>query len=282
MRSSRTNTLITSSSIFIVVLMIGLYSFVYMHPQLVVDRMKEQLQIVVEMKQDHQTNSDEVIAKLSDIEDIRSATLRWVPSKEAEREMRYEMGPLVDNLEGQSPFRDLVLFSVKANDYDAVSLELIKQKVKKIAGVDEVFYQDKVASQLEDAVQSWSQILLYGGAIFILIALLLIYNTLRLGLFADRNSIMTLDLMGARKSFIKRPYIWKAFKNGLLVGVLTILIVVLAVYALSKAYPDIWKVFLEDSFLLWAIIVLSFSLLFNVLSTWVILSSFLKGRLQFT
>lgn len=282
MRSSRTNTLITSSSIFIVVLMIGLYSFVYMHPQLVVDRMKEQLQIVVEMKQGHQVSADGVIQKLSEMEDIRTATIRWVPSKEAEREMRYEMGPLVDNLEGQSLFRDLVLFSVKAEFYDAVSLELIKQKVKKIEGVDEVFYQDKVASQLEDAVQSWSQVLLYGGSIFILIALLLIYNTLRLGLFADRNSIMTLDLMGARKSFIKRPYIWKSFKNGLLVGVLTILLVMLAVYALSRTYPEIWKVFLEDSFLLWALTVLSFSLLFNVLSTWVILSSFLKGRLKFS
>ncbi len=282
MRSSRTNTLITSSSIFIVVLMIGLYSFVYMHPQLVVDRMKEQLQIVVEMKQGHQVSADGVIQKLSEMEDIRTATIRWVPSKEAEREMRYEMGPLVDNLEGQSPFRDLVLFSVKAEFYDAVSLELIKQKVKKIEGVDEVFYQDKVASQLEDAVQSWSQVLLYGGSIFILIALLLIYNTLRLGLFADRNSIVTLDLMGARKSFIKRPYIWKSFKIGLLVGVLTILLVMLAVYTLSRTYPEIWKVFLEDSFLLWALTVLSFSLLFNVLSTWVILSSFLKGRLQFS
>jgi cell division transport system permease protein len=88
--------------------------------------------------------------------------------------------------------------------------------------------------------------------------------------------------MGARKSFIKRPYIWKSFKIGLLVGVLTILLVMLAVYTLSRTYPEIWKVFLEDSFLLWALTVLSFSLLFNVLSTWVILSSFLKGRLQFS
>ena len=281
MHTNKPNTFLTTSSIFIVVLMIGLYSFIYVHPQLVVDRMKEQLQLVVEMNSGHNIDVESTLAEVKEIEEVRKKSIRWIPSTEAEREMRYEMGPLIDNLEGQSPFRDLIVFSVQAEFYDAITLEMVKQKVKKISGVDELYYQEKVSSQLEGAVQNWSSLLLYGGSLFVGIALILIYNTLRLSLFADRNSIMTLDLMGARKSFIKKPYLKKSFKNGFIIGFLVVVIISGAVVALSQAYPAIWNIFYESSFIVWSIGVVTFSILFDLVSTWVILSSFLSGRLQY-
>lgn len=96
------------------------------------------------------------------------------------------------------------------------SLAKIEQDIRKTFIVSEVKYPDAVVSNLNDVVRKIAIFLLVLSGMLCLIAIVLIDNTIKLAMFSNRFLIKTMQMVGATRWFISKPFDRKAIINGLL------------------------------------------------------------------
>ncbi|SRR6056297_772783 len=281
MKEAHPNYTMTILSVSLVLFLFGIYAFVYTHPDVIVDRLKEELQIVVEIDNNlDQEKQDLISANIDSLPWVRPQTLEFVSAREAARDMRFEMGPLAEELNVESPFSDLFLFSVFAEHYEPVTLEMLKVQVQKLDGVSEVYYQTDAHQNLERALKEWSTYALYLGIAFALIAFILVYNTLKLALYSRRKTILTLDMVGAHKSFIRKPFMWRSVWHGFLSAVFSILLILVGLIIIGQEFNGVFSLFYGERFIFWILGMLILGISLQALSTRFILHRFLSGRIQ--
>jgi len=89
--------------------------------------------------------------------------------------------------------------------------------------------------------------LVFSG-VFLIIAVLLINSSIRLSVYAKRFTIKTMQMVGATKHFIRRPFIWKSIRLGFIGSIIAIIGVAGTLYILDNAWPQLEL--LSDKFLL--------------------------------
>lgn len=120
------------------------------------------------------------------------------------------------------------------------SIANIITEVKQHFIVSEIKYPDAVVSGLNQVVRKFEILLLAFAAILALIAIILIDNTIRLAMFSNRFLIKTMQMVGATRWFISKPFDTKAILNGLLSAVLAIAAIILIIYGVEKWWlPEI-------------------------------------------
>jgi len=161
------------------------------------------------------------------------------------------------------------------------SLNTIVSEVQKHFIVSEVKYPDAVVSNLNNVVRKIEISLLVLSAVLSLIAIILIDNTIKLAMFSNRFLIKTMQMVGATRWFISKPFDKKAIINGLLSAVLAILAIGMIIYAVEKWWLPEIKV-LRDNTLL-ALLFLSLTLIgigITFISTHRSVTKYLKMKLD--
>jgi cell division transport system permease protein len=110
------------------------------------------------------------------------------------------------------------------------SLAKIEQDIRKTFIVSEVKYPDAVVGNLNDVVRKIALFLLALSGMLFLIAIVLIDNTIKLAMFSNRFLIKTMQMVGATRWFISKPFDRKAIINGLMSAVIAIA----AVFSMMK------------------------------------------------
>ncbi|MDF1697386.1 MAG: hypothetical protein P1U56_16200 [Saprospiraceae bacterium] len=196
------------------------------------------MNIVVELSDD--SNEKEVIKEIRGIEEIRSGTTKFIPKTKALETMGSNLQINFDP--ENNPFRDVILFNVKAEHYSVETLQSIKSQLEKNKQVLSVYYEDLTIKNIKSNLNKVAYTILGIGLIFVFLAIVIIQNTINLSMYADRWEIKTMELVGARWNFIKMPYI----KTGVLVGFRAfVLAAVLIAGLLIVVYfylPRVWEV----------------------------------------
>lgn len=105
--------------------------------------------------------------------------------------------------------------------------------------ISEVAYNQAQFLEIGSVFKNFELIMLFVATTLLVIAILLIYNTIRLAVFSKRFIIRTMQLVGAKSSFIRRPFIMKALFQGFLSGLLAILFLVSLWYTFTNINPNI-------------------------------------------
>lgn len=105
--------------------------------------------------------------------------------------------------------------------------------------ISEVSYNEAQFLEIGTVFKNFELIMLFVAVTLLIISILLIYNTIRLAVFSKRFLIRTMQLVGAKSSFIRRPFIFKAFFQGFFSGLLAILLLVSLWYTFTNINPNI-------------------------------------------
>ncbi|RZJ57599.1 MAG: FtsX-like permease family protein, partial [Flavobacterium sp.] len=110
------------------------------------------------------------------------------------------------------------------------------------------------------------------------LSMLLINSSLRLSIYSHRFIIKTMQMVGATKSFIRRPFIWRGIKLGLIGSVLAIAALIALVYHVDGLYPalNIWEDWIPTAIVLAG--VLMFGIIITSISTFLATQRFLNLR----
>jgi len=118
-------------------------------------------------------------------------------------------------------------------------LEEIKTDLLQKSYVDEVRYDVDLVSLMNKNVKKISFWLIAISGIFAFIAMLLINSSIRLAVYSKRFIIKTMQMVGATKRFIRRPFIWKSIRLGIIGSVLAVIGLVIVAYYLDKNLPEL-------------------------------------------
>ena len=148
-----------------------------------------------------------------------------------------------------NPLPASVDFYLKPEYVNKDSIVNVILEVKKYFIVNEVKYPDAVVNSLNSLVKKIELILLFIALIFAIIVIVLIDNTIKLAMFSNRFIIKTMQMVGATRWFIAKPFDRKAITNGLTSAVLAIVAILAIIYSLETWWLPELKA-LKDNLLL--------------------------------
>jgi cell division transport system permease protein len=147
--------------------------------------------------------------------------ITFISKEEGARQFTEDTGEDIIEFLGENPLRDAFVFKVSIEYQKNNDLSTIKDELETLEGVYETAYVENLVDKINRNV-AFISLYLLGFAILLLIAvIILINNTLKLALFSQRFLIRSMQLVGARPTFIKKPFLSRAIWYGLLAGILS-------------------------------------------------------------
>ena len=216
-----------------------------------------------------------LIHKIKKIDGVRTATI--IEKEDAVRIFKDQFGENIVELLGYNPLPVSAVVNVNRSRRDPLRVEPIIKEIRAIPNVDEVRYQGNLINKIERNYKRVIDRLPYLSGIIVLIAVLVIYNTIKLSVYSRREVIETLQLIGASKMFIKLPFIIE----GILIGLISVTMVFPALfvsvealnYVISNFSSFNMKVYFDPLVLLWMIAVV---IVISLVGSYRAASSFLK------
>lgn len=272
------------SSYFSVVLSIGLVLFLMgtlgmlvMNTKKLADHFKEQIAISVFLKDNaKQVEVDQLQKSLSMADYTKSAT--YVSKEEAAEQHSEEIGENFMDFLGYNPLKNSIDVKLKADFVSTQQIEEIAAELEAKDYVEEVSYDKPLITLLTDNVKKLSFWILVTSAIFTFIAVLLINSSIRLSIYSKRFIIKTMQMVGATKTFIRRPFIWTNIKLGMLGALLAMLALGVVLYYINENFPELNV--LQDAVILGSIFsgIFILGVLISLISTYFATQRFLNLR----
>ena len=211
----------------IVLVLISLFLLIFFHSSNITNIVKQNINILVELKNDLPKGEVDNLKKiLQDLEGVIPESVEYLDKESALKLMSKELN-INDELEG-NPFNDLIKFNLKSGYYSEKRIKDIKKSIELEKGVLSLYYENESLDMVQSNLERISLGILILAFCFVILSLSIIYNTIQLTLYSDIKEIKTMQMVGAEKSFIKKPYLKSAF----LMALKSIFIMILFVLAL--------------------------------------------------
>ena len=140
---------------------------------------------------------------------------------------------------GYNPLKDSIEVNLLADYVTGKRLDSISEKALAKNFVEDVKYDKDLVAIMNSNVKRLSFWVLMISGVFALIAVLLINSSIRLAVYSKRFSIKTMQMVGATKTFIRRPFIWHNIRLGVLGALMAIGSNSVLLYYLSTSFPDL-------------------------------------------
>jgi cell division transport system permease protein len=206
--------------------------------------------------------------------------IEFISKDEAAKEFIKETGEDFKKFLGENPLRDAFLVKINEDFHSAEQLTKIKAEVEKIGGVFEVYYVESVIESINKNVTKIGLILMGLVALLLFIVVMLINNTLRLALFSQRFLIHSMQLVGARSSFIHKPFLLRASLHGLISGIISVALLIGLLTIATRKVEELSLIQNNDRLLILIGVLLILGILVAVTSTYRAVSKYLKLSLD--
>jgi cell division transport system permease protein len=251
-------------SIGLVLFLLGLLGILIINTQKVADHFKEQIALTIYLKDSaKEIEIDQLQKKLALAEYTKSTD--FISKEEAAKEYSEEIGEDFMGFLGYNPLQNHLDVYLNADYVSQVKIAEISRDIEESDFVDETTYDKPLIGLLNENIKRISFWVLVISGIFTFIAVLLINSSIRLSVYSKRFIIKTMQMVGATKGFIRRPFIWKSVKLGFIGIVLALVGVSFVLYYLDKSFDELG--ILED--LVNIGIVYGAVLLIGILITWI-------------
>lgn len=181
---------------------------------------------------------------------------------------------------GDNPFRDMFEVKIAPAFHDTTRLDSVKSELEAMSGVFEAVYEKDFLEDVNRNFRTISLFLIAVDVILLITVILLINNTMRLALFSQRFLIRSMQLVGARSSFIQRPFLLRAAMYGLLAGVIAAGLIYLGTYYAYGKVAQLEQLHDQRLFLILLGALLITGTLIAVISTFVSIRRYLKMSLD--
>ncbi len=262
-------------SITLSLIVIGVFGVLVIYSQELEQQVRQNIRVQVYLKSNlTETQRLQIENKLLSQEYVskdEGTGITYISKDEAAKKFIEETGEDFIKFIGENPLKDAYLVSIDREYHSMEQIEKIKKEIQEMNGVFQVFYVEGLIESVNSNVTKIALILLGLISILLITVVLLINNTLRIALFSQRFLIRSMQLVGAKKWFILRPFLMRASGYGFLAGVIaSSLLWMLVTYArtkiedLSLLHNQNQFMILTGMLLLVGIIVAVFSTLFSI------------------
>ncbi len=241
-RRVRASYFISTASIALVLFLLGTVGYLVLNALSATNRLKESITLEVMLREEAPVT--EIGKRLKTLPGVRTA--EFVPKAAAAAEFKQYIGSDFEEFLGTNPLPDSYRVGMRAEASVKDSLAAFEKQVLRWEGVDEVVYQRTVAEQITSNIRRFLIVLLFFGGTFMVIAVVLLNNTIRAAIYSRRYIINTMKLVGATRWFILRPFMREGALQGLYAALVAGAMFVAMVAGLHEGLPDMTLV-IEDT-----------------------------------
>ncbi len=228
----------TVVSISLVLFMLGLLGLIILHTKKLSDYVKENIGFSIIMKENVKEAGIIQLQKILDATAYVKST-EYVTREEAAQEFREELGEDFTSFLGYNPLLPTIEVRFVADYANNDSLAIIKDKILANSNVKEVWYQESLVDVVNSNLRKIGLIILGFSSLLLVISIALINNTIRLSVYSKRFLIRSMLLVGATRSFISRPFIWRGIVQGIAGAFLAIFLLVGLMYLSQRELPEL-------------------------------------------
>lgn len=262
-------------SITLVLFLLGFFGFLVFSTKKLANHFKEQVTVTILIK-DEAKSAD--IAQLQKTLSVASfvKSLQFISKDKAAETFSKDIGEDFVSFIGTNPLQNVIDLSLKADYAEPDRMAEIKRELEQNSFVSEVVYDQSLVALIHENVNRIGLITLVFSALFSFVSVLLINASIRLSIYSKRFIIKTMQLVGATRSFIRRPFIRTNVRLGILSAFLAILLFYGALLAIVKSYPE-FSILLDNTILYIVFIgILAMGILISWLSTYFATQRFLN------
>ena len=209
-------------SMTLVLFLIGLLGTVLYHSNSIANKVQENIAFTVLLKPEaKQVSVNQFQRQLELSEHVKST--EFISKEEAATLLKDDLGEDFVSFLGFNPLTDAIDIHFQAYYTQTNTPEKIEAELLAVSVVQEVVYDKSLLNLLNKNLKKVSYVLLLLSFVFSIIAIALINSSIRLTIYSKRFLIKTMQLVGATKSFIRKPFLWKSIQHGLIASILSIL-----------------------------------------------------------
>lgn len=225
-------------SIGLVLFLLGLLGLLVINAKKVADHFKEQVTVTIYLKDTAKDIEIKQLDKSLAMADYVKST-NYVSKERAAETLKAENGEDFMQFLGFNPLQNSIDLNLKADFVTSEKLEAISKEAMSKGFVSEVTYDNDLVNLMNDNVKKISFWVLLLSGLFTLIAVLLINSSIRLSVYSKRFTIKTMQMVGATKRFIRKPFIFKSIRLGIIGAIIAMLGMALVLYYANKMFPEL-------------------------------------------
>ncbi|MDR6845395.1 permease-like cell division protein FtsX [Flavobacterium granuli] len=250
-------------SIFLVLFLLGILGFFIINSKKLADDFKEKIAMTVFFKKE--ANDSILKAFGQELKTTKfSKTFVYVSKEQAAKEHTDIIGEDFVTFLGENPLQNSYDIHLKADYVERDSINKIEARLRKNAMVSDIVYDKQLVNLVNDNIKKVSMWILIISAFLTFIAVLLINSSLRLSIYSNRFIIKTMQMVGATKSFIRKPFVMRSIKLGMIGAGLAVLALIGLLIYLENNFPDLG--ILDDKLMIGIVLVAVFGI--GILITW--------------
>jgi cell division transport system permease protein len=246
------NSIFSISTVLFLTGFLGLFIIIAKNTS---DILKESVSIHVELADATPQEYNEIISKLKTYDEVRK--INYVTKEEAAVKLKNDIKEDFIQIIGYNPLYNALDVNLKSDYFNQQNIEKIKKNLLLESLVRDVSYPKVISQSLDKNLRKISFFIGALTIFLLLIAVVLIDSTIRLAMFSDRFLIKSMQLVGATRWFIIKPYIWRSILNGIVSAIMSFIVLVLVLYMISK-YSELIDIMHEINHL----VVVFFGLIF--------------------
>ena len=202
--------------------------------------------------------------------------IEFISKDDAAADLIKEIGENFIDFLGYNPLLNSINVYMNSNFVNTISLNNLKDFYEDKEYIQEVIYDQPLVELLNDNLNKISNWLIAICLIFLVISMLLINSSIRLSIHSKRLIIKTMQLVGAKKSFIRRPFITKYLALSLLSSVISISLLIVLIVYLDERFSSLNLLkYPHEFFIIFSFLILS-SVFITLISTYFATQKFLN------
>lgn len=225
-------------SISLVLFMVGVLGLLLLNSKKVADHFKEQIAFTIYISDSAKPIEVKQLQKSLTLRK-ETKSVRFISKEEAAESHANDIGEDFMEFLGYNPLLSSIDVYFISDYVSPAFLAELKRDFETRAYVSEVFYDIPLLEILDNNIKKITQGIIALSGFFIVIAILLINSSIRLSVYSKRLVIKTMQLVGATKRFIQRPFIWKHLQLGLLGALLACGSMSFLLFKLNERFPEL-------------------------------------------
>lgn len=278
-RRLRSSYITSIISISLVLFMLGMLGLLVLNANRLSIYVKENIGFSVILKENVKEVDIILLQKSLDASEYVKST-KYITKEEAAEDLQKDLGEDFVEFLGFNPLLASIEVKLYANYANEDSIKVIEQDFRKYELIKEVFYQKSLVSLVNENIQKISLIILVFSGLLFLVAITLINSTIRLSVYSKRFIINTMQLVGATRGFIRRPFLYKSAGNGIFAAFIAVGLLVGILYLAQQEFKEI--VSFKDVEIISVLFlgVLLVGIIINWISTYLAVSKYLKMKVD--
>lgn len=280
-KRSKPNYLYSIVSMAMVLFLLGFFGLVLLQTQKLIDVFKERVNLLVELEPGTDSLSvTTLLAELQAEDYTKKETIQYITKEEAIKSLQKDFGEEFMTLDLPNPLYDVITFNIRSEFMNSELLSQIRKNFKSRDYVNDVYYQEGLVNIIAQNVKKVGWFALGFSLLFLIVAITLIHNTIRLALYSNRFVIKNMELVGASWGFISRPYIKKSIWHGILSALLAIGALVLVLLLGQREMVELRAIQDIPNSIILFVGLLLLGIILSGTSTWYVINKYLKMRLD--